>query len=127
VQDLGMRTYRVKAADFPLAIEVRASGLAANRAVIGSFRIVKNGSQVGRVQPKEKLDGTGMVRSYGMDKPDHGDCDVTHHIDGWFDSGATASARYTITITPKAGTAAQTTIRRPTLNPGVANLTFQVR
>jgi hypothetical protein len=122
-----MRTYRVRAADIPLAIEVRASGLAVNRAVIGSLRFVKDGSQVGRVQPKERLDSTGTIKTYGIEKPDHGDCDITHHIDGWFESGAAASARYAITITPKAGAAAQTSIRLPTLNPGVANLTFQVR
>ena len=52
--------------------------------------------------------------------------DITQTIDCWFNDDCPADARYQILIKSKNGDKATTSVRVPTLNPGAANLAFQV-
>jgi hypothetical protein len=126
---VGPRTYRVRPSELPVTVAVRAVGLAANRAIVGDLRYSTDGEPFARVRPKVSEDPDALEKMYGVDGQPGGPAayDITQTIEGWFGEKAPDSARYQLTITATGGDGATTSIRVPTVNPGVANLTFQVR
>ena len=53
--------------------------------------------------------------------------DISQTVDCWFTDSCPADARYQIVIKSKDGDEATTNVRVPGLNPGTANLAFQVK
>jgi len=126
---VGPRTYRIARSELPLSVVVRALNLAANRAIVGDLRYSRQGQLFARVEPKVTEDQDALEQTYAIDQPEDAPAthDITQTIEGWFDEKAPASARYQLTIRATGGCQATTFIRVPSLNPGVANLAFQVR
>jgi hypothetical protein len=128
MKTVGLRTYSLSPAEFPITILITASGLAINRAVVGLARVTLEGVLLERLVPEleEDLDA-GTVR-YEIPLPPSPPApfDITQTIDCWFTSDASSDARYQFVISAKSGDNFPTTVRVPTLNPGRANLAFRV-
>jgi hypothetical protein len=126
---VGPRTYRIRPSELPVTVAVRAVGLAVNRAIVGDLSYSIDGEPFARVRPMVSEDPDALEKIYSIDvQPGgHAAYDITQTIEGWFEKKAPDSARYQVTITATGGDSAPTSIRVPTVNPGVANLAFQVR
>ena len=128
MKTVGLRTYSLSPAEFPITILITASGLAINRAVVGQPRVTLNGILVERLEPELVEDlAAGTVR-YEIPLPSTPPApfDITHTIDCWFTSDASPDARYQFIISASNGDNFPTTVRVPTINPGRANLAFRV-
>lgn len=128
MKTVGLRTYSVGHGEFPLKVEVTAARLPANRAIIGHPRVSRNGVLVERLEPTVVEDQAAFAIRYEIPLPDDAPTsfDLTQTIDCWFNTNCPADARYVILIRSKNGDEVNTTVRVPTLNPGAANLAFQV-
>jgi hypothetical protein len=128
MKTVGLRTYSLSSAEFPITILITASGLPSNRAVVGQPRVTLEGILLERLVPEleEDLDA-GTVR-YEIPLPamPPAPFDITQTIDCWFTSDAASDARYQFVISAKSGDNFPTTVRVPTINPGRANLAFRV-
>jgi hypothetical protein len=123
----GLRVYEVLPEDFPLAISVEAVNMPANRAIIGEVRLEAAGVIMARTQPDLTLDPGAHLISYRIDRPSLAPANLSQTIDGFFDAGVPANAKYRIVIANAAGDSTEeTSIRVPSINPGSARLTFQV-
>jgi len=125
---VGLRTYSVTAAEFPLEIDVTAVRLPANRAIVGHPRISREGVLLERLQPVAAASPAADAIRYEIHLPSTPPppFDISQAVDCWFNDNAPADARYQIVIRARSGDEATTTVRVPTLNPGVANLAFRV-
>jgi hypothetical protein len=123
------RTYQVKRSEFPLAIAIvpRAAGRnPATNVIVGHIREVKDGVQVAERDP-DVNDDQGII-SYPIAAPQSaGAADMVQTLLGFFAGTDKDDARFEITITTAGDEQARTSIRKPTFNPGTANLKFQVR
>ena len=125
---VGLRTYSVTAAEFPLEIDVTAFRLPANRAIVGHPRVSREGVLLERLQPVVAATPAADAIRYEIHLPTTPPppIDISQAVDCWFNDNAPADARYQIVIRSRNGDEATTTVRVPTLNPGVANLAFRV-
>lgn len=121
------RTYQVGSADFPIAVTIRARNLDECVAIVGDVHVMKNGEEAERI-PVDVSSGEALTESYEIEKPSvKQPCDLVQVVLGWFGKKPQDSARYEITIEGAAGDEFETTVRVPSIDPGVANLTFQSR
>jgi hypothetical protein len=129
MKTVGLRTYSVSTAEFPLDIEVTAFRLPANRAIIGHPRVSKDGVLLERLEPVVDEDLAAIAIRYRIPLPaaPPPSFDISQTVDCWFNDNCPADARYQIVITSKNGDEATTNVRVPGLNPGTANLAFQVK
>jgi hypothetical protein len=133
MQKVGLRTYSLARAEFPVEITITAEGLPVNRAVVGHFRIIKDLEVVKTIKPSVQTDATGMIRSCDLKLPsppqphEPPPFDVTGSILGFFDEGADANSGYVISIKNKLNQEEQTELFPPTVNPASALLKFLVR
>lgn len=127
MKQTGIRTYEVKTADFPIAVVIRAKELDTNDAFASDVQVVKDAAVVEKIAVK-LVDVPPLSKRYGIRKPSTSPkCDLTQTITGFFGQNAPDNASYVITITSDTGDEFKTTIRVPTVDPGIANLTFQYR
>jgi hypothetical protein len=128
MKTVGLRTYSVGPAEFPLEVEVTANRLPANRAIIGHPRVSRNGVLLERIEPTVVEDQAALAIRYEIPLPDDAPTsfDLTQTIDCWFGPNCPADARYVIVVRSKSGDEVSTSVRVPTLNPGAANLAFRV-
>jgi hypothetical protein len=123
------RTYKVKRNEFPLTILIapkNSNGNKATTVIVGHIRAVKNGVEVD--ERDADMDDEQGVLSYQIDAPQSdGSLDIVQTLLGFFADSEDDSARFEITIQTAGGDRATTSIRRPTFNPGTANLKFQVQ
>ena len=126
---VGLRTYRIDATEFPLEVEITAAKLPANRSIVGNLRVSKDGRLQARIAPDVVEDQPARKVRYGIPRPKNPPAayDITNTVECWFTDKAPDDAKYQIVITSGNGDQATTTVRLPTINPGVANLAFQVR
>jgi len=128
----GPRTWQVKKADFPIDVFIRAKNLEACDAVVSDVQVVKDGTLVGQFPVTVSSDHEGRTKSYEIRKPAQQQrqkppCDLTQTITGWFGSDPPDHASYAIIVTSAKGDEFSTSIGVPTIDPGIANLTFQYR
>jgi len=128
MKTVGLRTYSLSPAEFPITILITASGLAINRAVIGQSRVTLEGILLERLVPEleEDLDAGTVRFEIPLPSAPPAPFDITQTIDCWFTSDASSDARYQFVISAKSGDSFGTTVRVPTINPGRANLAFRV-
>ena len=127
---VGLRTYSVRTAEFPLEIEITAFRLPANRAIVGHPRVSKDGVLVERLEPVIEEDPAAFIIRYEIPLPGAVpplSFDISQTVDCWFNDSCPADAKYQIVIKSKNGDEATTNVRVPGLNPGTANLAFQVK
>jgi hypothetical protein len=129
MQTAGLRTYRITVAELPLRIEVTAIKLPANRSIIGNLRVSKNGVLQERIPVQVVEERDALKNRFEIVQPAvvRTPFDLTQTIECWFKDNASADARYQIQITSTNGDEVTTAVRRPTIDPGVANLAFQVQ
>ena len=130
MKTVGLRTYSVTTAEFPLEIEVTAFRLPANRAIVGHPRVSKDGVLLERLEPVIEEDVAAFVIRYEIPLPGTAPplpFDIAQTVDCWFNDTSPADAKYQIVIKSKNGDEAITNVRVPGLNPGTANLAFQVK
>jgi len=128
MKTVGLRTYSVAHAEFPLEIEVAAARLPANRAIVGHPRVSRDGVLLERLVPVVVEDHRALAIRYEIPLPaaPPPSFDITQTVDCWFSHNCPADAKYHFLIRSKNGDEATTTVRVPTLNPGAANLAFRV-
>lgn len=127
MKQTGIRTYEVKAADFPIAVVIRAKDLDENNAFASDVQVVKDAAVVEKIAVT-LADVPPRSKRYNIRKPSASPkCDLTQTITGFFGKNAPDNASYVITMTSVTGDEFKTTIRVPTIDPGIANLTFQYR
>jgi hypothetical protein len=128
MKTVGLRTYSVTQAELPLQIAVTAFRLPANRAIVGHPRVSKDGVLLERLEPVVVEDVAALSIQFKIPLPaaPPPSFDISQTIDCWFTDNCPADAKYQIVITSTNGDEATTTVRVPTLNPGVANLAFRV-
>jgi hypothetical protein len=127
---VGLRTYSVTTAEFPLEIEITAFRLPANRAIVGHPRVSKDGVLVERLEPAIEEDLAAFIIRYKIPLPGAApplSFDISQTVDCWFTDSCPADAKYQIVIKSKDGDEATTNVRVPGLNPGTASLAFQVK
>jgi hypothetical protein len=128
MQIVGLRTYRVKPADFPIQIIVAARNLPTSRVVVSVVHILIAGNPGGTIEVKPVDNATALTTSYSIRRPAQlTSADLVQTIHATFGATAPANSRYEITITSSTGDTATTTISRPTIDPGFAVLVFQLR
>jgi hypothetical protein len=128
VKQTGIRTYEVKADDFPLTVLIAARGLDVCTAVVSDVHIVRDGLLVAQTPVAVTSDDGTLSKRYDIKKPSQAPgADLVQMVNGWFGKRAPEGARYDITITSALGDAFKTSIGVPTIDPGIANLTFQYR
>lgn len=126
MQTVGLRTYQVKSGDFPVEVAIRANNLKACRAIASEVQIVKGGTLSGSITVTVTNDAANQACSHQIPQPDkQPPCDLVQTVHCWFDDSAPDNASYELTIRPRAGTLAKTTVSKPTINPGIAVLVFQ--
>ena len=127
MKQTGIRTYEVKVADFPIAVVIRAKDLDENNAFASDVQVVKDAAVVEKI-PVTLVDVPPLSKRYSIRKPSApAKCDLTQTITGFFGRNPPDNAGYVITMTSATGDEFKTTIRVPTIDPGIANLTFQYR
>jgi len=128
MKTVGLRTYSVSPAEFPLELEVTAVRLPANRAIVGHARVSKDGVLLERLVPTIVEDPTALAVRFKIPLPANppASFDITQTVDCWFSDNCPPDARYHFVIKSKNGDESTTTVRVPTLNPGAANLAFRV-
>ena len=123
----GLRLYEVTLEDFPLRVTIEALNMPANRAIVGEVRLESGGLIMARTLPELTLDAGAHTIRYEIARPSLAPATLTQTIDGFFDAGVPANAKYTITIANASDDVQEdTSIRVPTINPGSARLTFLV-
>ena len=123
----GLRIYEVIPDDFPIRITIEALNMPANRAIVGDVRLEVDGVVMARTHPELSLDPDARVIAYRLERPSLFPATLTQTIDGFFDAGVAAHAKYRISIANAAADVEEgTAIRVPTINPGSARLTFMV-
>ena len=126
---IGPRKYAVTRGEFPLAVTIarRNTGTSAATAVIvGHVRVVKNGVVQSAVNPSLTTDTDGTI-SYRIPAPTAGGAlTVTQTLSGFFAAAAPDEGRFEIAMTAASGDVVRASIRKPTLNPSVAHLTFVI-
>lgn len=128
MKQAGPRTYQVVGDDFPVAVVVRARNLKECITVISNVHVLKGAAETGRIEISVTSDDALLSKSYSIDEPqEDAPCDLVQSINGWFGKKPVDSARYELAITGARGDEFKTTIRVPSINPGIANLTFQYR
>jgi hypothetical protein len=133
MQKVGLRTYRLQRAEFPLTITITVEDLPVNRAVIGHFRILKDRDVSKTIKPVVQADATGLIVTCTLDLPsppqpyEPPPFDLGCNILGFFDEGADPNSGYVISIKSANGDQQHTEMFPPTVNPATAVLKFQVR
>ena len=126
---LAGRTYEVKRSEFPLQITIaakNASGHAGTTVIVGHIREVQNGVEVD--ERDATIHRTETVITYRIDPPKTtGQLDIVQSLLGFFAKTEPDDARFDIVIQPSTGQAVSVSIRRPTFNPAIAALKFQVK
>jgi hypothetical protein len=126
---VGIRTYSIPKAEFPIEIVITAVQLPVNRAVVGQPRVTKDGILHERLVPNVVEDISAGIVRYEIPLPASPPAvpfDITQTVDCWFTDGAKSDAKYHFVIKSQSGDEFPTNVRVPTLNPGTANLAFQV-
>ena len=128
MKTLAGRTFEVKRSEFPVSITIAPRNTNGNRAtsiIVGHIREVKNGVEVDE-RDADIDDGQGIL-SYDIEAPQStGGLDIVQTLLGFFADSESDSAKFDITSATSGGEGTTTSIRRPTFNPGTANLKFQV-
>ena len=125
---VGIRTYRVTAADFPIAIEVVAKKLPICQAVASRVQVTQNAAVTDSFPVTVTDDPGNKSIRYSIPKPTKGpEADLVQNLDCVFPDDAPEDSRYEVTITSALNKRAKTTGSRPTLNPRTITLTFQFR
>ena len=126
---IGPRKYEVTRGEFPLAVTIarrNAGTSAATTVIVGHVRVVKNGAVQSALNPALSTDANGTI-SYRIPAPTAaGALTVTQTLSGFFAAAAPDEGRFEIAVTAASGDAVRASIRKPTLNPSVAHLTFVV-
>ena len=123
------RTYEVNSSDFPIHIVIRARQLDSCDAVVGAVQVIKDSTLVDTI-PVEVVENDKTTKSYDIRKPARrSTCDLVQTVTAFFGKKPPENARYDITITSAQDPDEEfpTSIRVPTIDPGIANLTFQYR
>jgi hypothetical protein len=124
----GIRTYEVKSGDFPIDVRIRAVGLDECQIVVSEVQIVRDGALLGRAPVDVSEDQASLSVSYEIKKPSQrAPCDLLQAVNGFFGKSAPDSAKYETTLTSALGDSFKTSIGVPSIDPGIANLTFQFR
>ena len=128
MKQTGIRTYLVRKADFPISIVIRARKLDACDAVVSDVHVVKDGALIDQFTVTVVDDDETLSKSYEIRKQKQKPaCDLLQTLNGWFGSKPPDNASYEITITSALDDEFKTSIGVPSIDPGVANLTFQYR
>lgn len=129
MQEVDIRKYEVKAADFPISVRVAARNLPICQAVASRVQVKQGGQVTGSIPvAQEQEDPAHGAMSYQI--PDPGTApaaDLIQNVDCWFPDASPADSRYEVTI--RSAQADQVTTRgsRPTINPRTITLTFLYR
>ena len=124
----GPRTYELKAADFPVTVRVRAKNLRECVVVVSDAHVMKGAEEAERIGIDVVEEESALSKSYRLEAPDvKAPCDIVQSIHGWFGKKPADTARYEISIAGSGGDEFTTGINVPTIDPGIANLTFQSR
>jgi len=128
MQVVGIRTYEVRAEDFPIAIEVAAMNLPICQAVASRVQVKQNGAVTGSFPVTVTDAPLNRAIRYSIPPPSEGpDADLVQNVDCTFPDDAPDDSRYEVTIAPAQGEPAKTTGWCPTINPRTITLTFQYR
>lgn len=128
MEKTGIRTYEVSTADFPLEVEIRARGLRECRVVVSDVLVSRAGTLIAQ-HPVTLEDGdVPLSKVYAIAKPPQRQpCDLLQTVNGFFGKDPADGAKYEIAITSAQGDSFKTSIGVPSIDPGIANLTFQWR
>jgi hypothetical protein len=121
------RKYKVTTRDFPVRVVIRARGLGKCDAFVSDVMVVRDGELVAQ-NPVTVVSDDQVTKSYDIKKPaQRAGCDLVQSINAFFGKTAPDSATYLVTIISSLDDEATTSIGVPTIDPGIANLTFQYR
>lgn len=124
----GIRTYEVSAADFPLEVVIQAKNIPTCSAVVSDVHVVRAGVLVAQNSVEVSDDKASFSKRYTIKRPTQKpSCDLIQTVNGFFGQSAPDDAKYEIAITSSSGDSFKTNIGVPSIDPGVANLTFQFR
>ena len=128
MERLANRTFKLKRSEFPLAITIVKKSTTESQAttiIVGHLREVKNGVEIEERDPR--ITNRDDVITYEIKAPQStGSVEIVQTLLGFFATAEKDTARFEITIATSGGQQEPTAIRRPTFNPGVATLKFQV-
>ncbi len=128
MRQTGIRTYEVRKADFPITVVIRARKLAACDVVVSDVHVVKNGELIDQFTVTVTSDDANLAKRYAVKKPkQRPSCDLLQTVNGWFGAKPPDNASYEITMTSAQDDEFKTSIGVPSIDPGIANLTFQYR
>jgi hypothetical protein len=129
MQEVDIRKYELKKADFPITVQVAARNLPVCQAVASRVQVKQGGQVTGSIPvAQEQEDPAHSAMGYQIPDPGTGPgADLIQNVDCWFPDGAPEDSRYIVTITSALGDQATTRGSRPTINPRTITLTFLYR
>lgn len=128
MQEVDIRKYEVKAADFPITVRVVARNLPVCQAVASRVQVKQGGQVTGSIPvAQEQEDSAHGAMGYQIPDPGTGPADLIQNVDCWFPLDAPEDSRYIVTITSALADQATTRGSRPTINPRTITLTFLYR
>ena len=119
---VGLRTYKVSPADFPIQVEILAKKLNDNDAVPGDVQITRGGATTS--VPVVVTKPNRITKTFPIQDPTGTKCTMVQTTACFFPPAAPSDASYQFTITSTGGDVETTIARVPTISPNLVNLTF---
>jgi hypothetical protein len=126
---VGPRTYRIDSSDHPIIVRIKAKQMDLCQAVVSDALFTRGGAEVDRlpVTVQQPTDDP-LVREFTLPQlTGQSPLDTNVTVHGFFATTNGPQPCYELTITAGNGDEQRTKIRKPTVDPGVAHLTFELR